>query len=201
MFKSFFNSTLLVFILIIILASIFPFFSSYEINLSEEYYLQYDINFTTVSYSLFGFYWPLPSNHKISSHFGHRISPTTGASSYHQGIDIPANEDTYFLSIMDCEVIYTGFNGSGGYSIICVNDIYKISYCHVSPNFLVSVGDSLIAGQVIGQVGPKYVYDVIGNPYHDYTGKPTNGATTGCHLHITFKVYNRAVDPLDYINA
>lgn len=149
----------------------------------------------------FGFYWPLPSNHSISSYFGNRTSPTTGASSYHQGIDIPATENTYFLSIMDSEVIYTGFNGSGGYSIICTNGSYKISYCHVSPDFIVSVGDSIIAGQVIGKVGPKYVYDVIGNPYHDSTGKPTNGATTGCHLHVTFKFNNMAVDPLDYIEA
>lgn len=149
----------------------------------------------------FGFYWPLPNNNRISSYFGHRTSPTTGASSYHQGIDIPANENTYFLSIMDSEVIFTGFNGSGGYSIICENSSYKVSYCHVSPDFMVSVGDSIIAGQVIGKVGPKYVYDVIGNPYHDSTGKPTNGATTGCHLHVTFKVDDMAVDPLDYIKV
>ena len=62
---------------------------------------------------------------------------------------------------MDATVIFTGFNGGGGYTIICTNNDFKISYCHVSPNFLVSVGDELLAGQVIGQVGPKYVYDVI----------------------------------------
>ncbi|MBQ2937949.1 MAG: hypothetical protein IJE05_03605 [Clostridia bacterium] len=32
-------------------------------------------------------------------------------------------------------------------------------------------------GQVIGYVGPKYVYGVPGNPYSDSKG-PTNGATT-----------------------
>lgn len=147
-----------------------------------------------------GFYWPLPHNHKISSYFGKRISPTTGASSYHQGIDIPATNGTYIISIMDCEVVATGFKGSGGYSIICTNGDYKISYCHVSPNFMVNVGDKIVAGQVIGQVGPKNVYDVVGNPYKDSNGNPTNGATTGPHLHLTFKVNNKAVNPLDYIN-
>lgn len=147
-----------------------------------------------------GFYWPLPHNHKISSYFGKRISPTTGASSYHQGIDIPATNETYIISIMDCEVVATGFKGSGGYSIICTNGDYKISYCHVSPNFMVSVGDKIVAGQVIGQVGSKNVYDVVGNPYKDSNGNPTNGATTGPHLHLTFKVNNKAVNPLDYIN-
>lgn len=105
--------------------------------------------------------WPLPYNHYISSSFGLRKSPTLGASSFHKGIDIPAKENTYILSIMDSEVVFVGFNGSAGYSIICKYNNIKIMYCHVSPNFLVKVGDNLITGQVIGQVGPKYVYDVI----------------------------------------
>lgn len=62
---------------------------------------------------------------------------------------------------MDCKVIFTGFNGGGGYTIICSNNDFKISYCHVSPIFLVNVGDELVAGQIIGQVGPKNVYDVL----------------------------------------
>ena len=54
-------------------------------------------------------------------------------------------------------------------------------------------------GQVIGQVGPKYVYNVIGNPYHDSTGRPTNGATTGCHLHLSIKENNEYKNPLDFL--
>lgn len=201
MFKSFYNTTLLSFILIISIAIIITCFSFTNVNLSEEYYFKYNIDYSLVSSNILGFYWPLPSNHRISSFYGHRTSPTTGASSYHKGIDIPANENTYFISIMDCEIIYTGFNGSGGYSIICKNDAYKISYCHVSSNFLVSVGDSIMAGQIIGQVGPKYIDDVIGNPYRDASGRQTNGATTGCHLHVTFKLNESTVNPLDYINV
>ena len=100
---------------------------------------------------------------------------------------------------MNCEIISTGFNGSGGYTIICKNNEYILSYCHVSSDFIVTVGDIILAGQVIGQVGPKNVYDVVGNPYKDSNGNPTNGATTGSHLHLTFKVNNQAVNPLDYI--
>lgn len=201
MFKYFFNTVLLSFMFLLIISIFIPFFSSIPVTLSEEYYLQYNINLSAISSSIFGFYWPLPYNHRISSYFGHRVSPTTGASSYHQGIDIPASENTYFLSIMDSKVVSTGFSGSGGYTIVCVSGSYRISYCHVSPKFLVSVGDSLVAGQVIGQVGPKYVYDVVGNPYHDATGRPTNGSTTGCHLHITIKLDGNAVNPLDYIEV
>lgn len=60
-------------------------------------------------------------------------------------------------------------------------------------------GDLITQGQLIGQVGPKYVYGVSGNNYKDSTGKPTNGATTGCHLHIGFRINNHYVNPLDYL--
>ena len=55
-------------------------------------------------------------------------------------------------------------------------------------------------GQVIGTVGPKNVYNIKNNPYKDENGNPTNGATTGCHLHLTIKENKRAVDPLNYFN-
>jgi len=31
-------------------------------------------------------------------------------------------------------------------------------------------------------------------------GNPTNGATTGCHLHLTIKKDGKAVNPLTYFN-
>lgn len=74
----------------------------------------------------------------------------------------------------------------------------KITYCHVSPNFLVEVGDSVTRGQIIGQVGPKYVYGVKGNNYTDEQGRPTNGATTGCHLHFGIRIDEEYVDPFKF---
>ena len=74
----------------------------------------------------------------------------------------------------------------------------KISYCHVSPFFLVQVGDQVLRGQIIAQVGPKYVYNVPGNTYHDANGNPTNGATTGSHLHLGIRVDDKYVNPLNY---
>ncbi len=80
------------------------------------------------------------------------------------------------------------------------NDNLRIVYCHVHPNFLVNKGDNVKQSQVIGQVGPFYVYDVINNPYKDKNGIPTNGSLTGCHLHIGIKVNGNTVNPLDYIS-
>lgn len=74
-----------------------------------------------------------------------------------------------------------------------------IMYSHVSPDFIVNVGDFVTRGQIIGNVGPKYVYNVPNNPYKASTGKPTNGATTGAHLHFCIKKNGEYVDPLDYL--
>ncbi len=50
--------------------------------------------------------------------------------------------------------------GAGGYTITLSFDNFKVSYCHVDPNFIVSVGDSIKQGQIIALVGPKNVYGV-----------------------------------------
>ena len=36
-----------------------------------------------------------------------------------------------------------------------------------------------------------------GNKYKDSSGNPTNGATTGCHLHLGVRVDDKYIDPLN----
>ena len=147
--------------------------------------------------------WPIPGYTTLSSSFGKRIAPTTGASTFHKGIDIPAPEGTKLIATTNGQITFIGFLGGGGYTItLTTSNNIKISYCHVSPLYLVNVGDIITKGQLIGNVGPKYVYDVIGNNYKDpITGNPTNGATTGCHLHIGFRVDNEYINPLYYLQS
>ena len=38
----------------------------------------------------------------------------------------------------------------------------------------------------------------LGNQYHDSNGTPTNGATTGCHLHLGIRIDGNYVNPLNY---
>ena len=146
------------------------------------------------------FYWPVPGYTRISSYFGKRNSPTVGASSFHQGIDIPAPAGTNLVSVFNGLISFIGFNGSGGYAIHIKNDNLQFIYHHVSPNYIVEVGDYVYPGQVIGQVGPKNVYGVKNNPYTDSNGNPTNGASTGPHLHFTIKKDGKAVNPLNYFS-
>jgi len=153
-----------------------------------------------IFYGNSNFAWPVPGYTRISSYFGKRTAPTTGASTYHKGIDIPAPEGTVLIASCDGKITFTGFLGGGGYTItLTTPDNLKISYCHISPHYIVSVGDEITQGQVIGTVGPKYVYGVSGNIYKDSEGRPTNGATTGCHLHIGFRLNGEYVNPLDYL--
>ena len=153
-----------------------------------------------IFYGNLNFAWPIPGYTSISSPFGKRNAPTSGASTLHKGTDIPAPEGTTLIATCDGEITFIGFLGGGGYTITITNDDgLKISYCHVSPNYIVSVGQIVEQGEIIGNVGPKYVYGVVGNNYKDASGNPTNGATTGCHLHIGFRENGEYVNPMEYL--
>lgn len=103
------------------------------------------------------------------------------------------------IAIADGEITFRSFLGAGGYTITLSFDNYKVTYCHVSPNFIVSVGDFVKQGQVIGYVGPKYVFGVPGNPYSDSSGKPTNRCIHSVAICICgFRIDNQYVNPLDY---
>ena len=189
-----FNSIIIVLIILALFISCF-----FIPVLSNEQIAYYDINIIeNITISNAGFVWPTPGYTKINSPFGKRVSPTAGASNFHKGIDIGAPEGAKFIAVVSGTITYTGFLGGGGYTITLTKDNMKISYCHVSPNFIVNVGDEVFQGQVIGFVGPKNVYGVVGNQYKDSNGNPTNGATTGPHLHLGIRVDDSYVNPLDF---
>ena len=142
----------------------------------------------------------LNGHYTITSQFGPRKAPTSGASTYHSGIDIAAPEGAKLVCILDGEVKSIGWGGAGGYTItIKSNDEkYTFSYCHVSPEFIVSVGQKVKKGEIIGKVGPLHVYGVTNNPYKDSNG-PTNGATTGTHCHFTVRKDGELINPLEIV--
>lgn len=153
----------------------------------------------TNSSNFSNFIWPAPGYYTITSKFGKRTAPTTGASTYHKGLDISAPTGTPLLAVTSGKITFTGFLGAGGCTITLTTENLKISYCHVSPDYIVQEGDIVLKGQIIGYVGPKYVYNIPENTYFDKYGNPTNGATTGPHLHIGFRLNNNYVNPLNYI--
>lgn len=40
--------------------------------------------------------------------------------------------------------------------------------------------------------------ELLGNNYKDENGNPTNGATTGPHLHLGIRINEEYVDPLSF---
>lgn len=185
-------SFILIFIIIICIFFI-PIFSSATINTVST---SNELIFIDTSSE---YIWPIPGYTRISSYFGKRNAPTAGAATYHTGVDIPAPEGSSLFAVCDGEITFTGFLGGGGYTITLEPEgtNIKFTYCHVSPNYIVSEGDILGKGDLIGHVGPKYVYGVLGNQYSNEKGIPTNGATTGCHLHFGYRIDGKYSNPLD----
>ena len=177
---------------IIVCVFFIPIFNNSESFNSNEFNQIIDFDSTD------GFLWPAPGYTRINSYFGKRNAPTSGASTIHKGIDIGAPQGSKFIAVTDADVTFTNFFGGGGYTITITTGNMKISYCHCSPNYIVKVGDKVKKGQIIGEVGPKNVYGVPGNTYKDSNGNPTNGATTGPHLHFGIRVNNNYVNPLNY---
>ena len=194
--STFFSKLFISLLFIVIFISVF--FIPIIQNYPNSYYYENNINSDLITLNPDGFIWPIPGYTRISSHFGKRNAPTAGASTFHKGCDIPAPPGTNLIATIDGTITFTGFLGGGGYTITLSSDNLKITYCHTSPNYIVKTGDIVKQGQIIGHVGPKNVYNVPGNTYKDPDGNPTNGATTGPHLHLGFRINNEYVNPLDY---
>lgn len=96
------------FILIFSLCIFIPIFSDYG------YISASNINSHLPSFELSSskFAWPTPGYTTITSNFGYRKSPTSGASSYHSGIDIGAPTGSNIVSIFSGTVSYIGFSGA-----------------------------------------------------------------------------------------
>ena len=127
------------------------------------------------------FIWPVPSSGRITSYFGIREQPTAGASTNHKGIDIGAPTGTNIVAAASGSVIVAGYSSSAGnYIMISHGDGIYTVYMHCS-KLLVSVGDYVNQGSIIGLVG-------------------STGYSTGPHLHFGISVNGTYVNPLNYVS-
>ena len=125
--------------------------------------------------------WPVPGHSRISSPFGPRRSPISGRNETHSGIDIPAPNGRNIIATEAGVVIRSGWqNGFGNTVVIDHGDGMSTVYAHNSRN-LVSVGQSVLAGQVIAHIG-------------------STGWSTGPHLHYEVRINGTAVDPMRFLN-
>ena len=125
--------------------------------------------------------WPLNSGGRVSSQFGHRSSPTAGASSYHKGIDIAIASGTPIVAAGAGTVVTATYSSSAGnYIMISHGSRLYTVYMHCS-RLAVSEGDKVTKGQTIGYVG-------------------STGISTGSHLHFGVSKNGSYVNPFSYVS-
>lgn len=127
------------------------------------------------------FIWPCPASGRITSKFGARSSPTKGASSNHQGIDVGAPTGSNILAAAGGTVVVSTYSYSAG-NYVMINHgggVYTV-YMHAS-KLLCKVGDTVKQGQVIAKVG-------------------STGYSTGPHLHFGIRVNGTYVNPSKYVS-
>ena len=125
--------------------------------------------------------WLMPCSYtKLTSPFGNRVSPTAGASTYHQGVDLAAPQGTPVYASRAGRVTVAGYGSAAGY-YVSINhlDGYSSMYMHLN-NYVVSSGQTVSAGQLIGYVG-------------------RSGVATGYHLHFGIAYNGAYVNPANYI--
>ncbi|GAB2630169.1 hypothetical protein GCM10027270_17770 [Nocardioides ginkgobilobae] len=122
----------------------------------------------------------LADNQWVLPLVGYRLTATFGEyglwSSYHTGLDFAADTGTSLLAVARGVVTSTGYDGAyGNKTVLTLEDGTEIWYAHQT-SILVSVGDVVAPGDVIGTVG-------------------STGNVTGPHLHL--EVRPGGGDPVD----
>ncbi|GIF12373.1 M23 family metallopeptidase [Actinoplanes teichomyceticus] len=113
-------------------------------------------------------------DYEFTSAFGVRFGKL------HAGIDLAAPDGTPYKAVHAGTVTAAGYNGGYGYSItVRQDDGTEIIYAH-SRRLLVSKGDVVKAGQVIGEVG-------------------NSGYSYGTHLHLEVHVDGKPTDPITFL--
>ena len=126
--------------------------------------------------------WLVPCSYtSITSPFGYRTAPTSGASSYHQGVDLDTGTGDPVVATRAGIVTVAGYGfAAGNYVQINHQDGFSSIYMHLS-SYCVSSGQIVSAGQLIGRTG-------------------ATGVATGDHLHFGISYNGVYVNPCNYVN-
>ena len=117
----------------------------------------------------------------VSSGFGHRVDPFTGANAYHEGVDIASRLGSPIRAMADGVVSFVGDKTAYGKTVeITHGRGITTRYAHTLAT-LVKVGDKVSRGDAIAQVG-------------------SSGRSTGPHVHVEVLRDGRQVNPLGYLH-
>jgi murein DD-endopeptidase MepM/ murein hydrolase activator NlpD len=116
----------------------------------------------------------------VSSRYGYRSDPITGAPDFHPGIDFDGDYGTDILAVGSGVVSFAGVKPGYGNTVeIDHGNGYVTRYAHNSKN-LVTVGDPVRDGDVIGKVG-------------------STGRSTGTHVHFEVWRDGRVINPSEFV--
>lgn len=129
------------------------------------------------------FGWPVPSCTYITSKFGPRYHPVTGAyQSTHTGLDIGASHGATIVASDGGTVTTAGVKGGYGNCVMIDHgNGYYTLYGHMS-SIAVSVGQSVSKGDTVGYVG-------------------STGVSTGPHCHFEIRVNGVCTDPAPWFSG
>lgn len=149
----------------------------------EEFWVEYTSNegIADITINNNGYLWPVPGYSYISSYYGNRIHPITKKVSFHDGIDIPAPQDTKVISPANAIVSKVYISETVGKSVEIESNEYRFVFYHLN-SISVVVGQMIKKGNSIGGVGT------------------TGTLSTGNHLHFTVYKNNEKINPLDIID-
>lgn len=124
--------------------------------------------------------WPVPGYTSLTSTYGMRVHPITGAYKLHTGIDIGAPYGTSFVAAANGIVTKATFNAAyGNMVIIDHGGGVQTLYAHGS-EILVKLGQVVSAGTEVLKVG-------------------STGYSTGPHAHFEIRINGQTVNPIDYL--
>ena len=126
--------------------------------------------------------WICPvSGYTLTSAFGMRLHPVLGYYRMHNGIDLSCDTGTPIYASRAGTVTAASYQASGAGNYVSINhlDGFASIYMHMT-HYVVSVGQSVSQGQLIGYVG-------------------STGISTGPHLHFGVSYAGTYVNPLAYI--
>ncbi len=126
--------------------------------------------------------WVTPvSGYTITSPFGMRVHPILGTSRMHNGIDMACAQGTPIYATRAGTVTVASYQAGGAGNYVSINhlDGFASIYMHMT-RYVVSAGQSVSQGQLIGYVG-------------------STGLSTGPHLHFGISYAGTYVNPLAYI--
>lgn len=129
-----------------------------------------------------GFIWPLPSAGRVTTEFGADQWVNGVFSSGHKGLDIAIAGGTPIYAAHNGTVAATTGHWSYGNVVMIDNgDGISTLYAHMQSAAIVSVGQTVTQGQVIGYVG-------------------STGNSSGNHLHFEVRVNGVRQNPRNYIS-